>query len=51
VRQLDRGLQLRGNRRFRAFVIVENFHGLLMVDYWHASVKPVAMTPAPSGMG
>lgn len=30
---------------------VENFHGLLMVDYWHASVKPVAMTPAPSGMG
>ena len=29
----------------------ENFHGQLMVDYWHASGKPVAMTPAPSGMG
>lgn len=26
-----------------------NFHGQLMVDYWHALVKPVAMTPAPSG--
>lgn len=27
-----------------------NFHGRLMVDYWHALGKPVAMTPAPSGM-
>lgn len=31
--------------------LAANFHGQLMVDYWHASVKPVAMTPAPSGMG
>ncbi len=28
-----------------------NFHGQLMVDCWHALGKPVAMTPAPSGMG
>lgn len=27
-----------------------NFHGQLMVDCWHASGKPVVMTPAPSGM-
>lgn len=31
--------------------LAANFHGRLMVDYWHASVKPVAMTPAPSGTG
>lgn len=27
----------------------ENFHGLLMVDCWHALVKPVATMPVPSG--
>ncbi len=30
---------------------VENFHGRSMVDCWHASAIPVAVTPAPSGMG
>lgn len=50
VQHLARWFPVRANRLAGLLLLPEaNFHGQLMVDYWHALVKPVAMTPVPSG--